>query len=140
LIGIVNEKGIHRLFDLMNSPVWVTQLFVNGLFGGFFAVLSFIPVIAILFTLVNIINQIGVISRISVLLDRTFERFGISGRSVINLLTGFGCNVPAIMMARSSSSRKERIISILIAPFIACSARIIVFSFVCSIVFGSTYG
>jgi ferrous iron transport protein B len=98
--------------------------------------LSFVPVIAILFILVGIINQVGVLSRVSVLLDRTFERFGISGRSIVNLLTGFGCNVPAIMMARSTNTRKEKIVSILITPFIACSAKVIVFAFVSNMIFG----
>ncbi|MDE6477327.1 MAG: hypothetical protein K2L48_04020 [Mycoplasmoidaceae bacterium] len=90
--------------------------------------------------MVNIIQQIGVLSRISILLDNALSKFGISGRSVITLLTGFGCNVPAIMMARSSNSKKEKILSILISPFIICSARIIVISFICNAMFTISYG
>jgi ferrous iron transport protein B len=71
-----------------------------------------------------------------VLLDQLFDHFGISGRSIVNLLTGFGCNVPAIMLARSANSRKERIISILICPFLACSARILVIAYVSNFLFG----
>jgi ferrous iron transport protein B len=71
-------------------------------------VITFIPIIAIMFVLVNLIQQIGVLSRASVLLDEALSHFGISGRSVVNLLTGFGCNVPAILMSRSANSRKER--------------------------------
>jgi ferrous iron transport protein B len=112
-------------------------MFVDGMLQGFVAVLSFIPVILILFTLVNIVNQVGILSRVSVLLDQTFSRFGISGRGVVSLLTGFGCNVPAIMMARSANSKKERIISVLIAPFVACSARVIVFAYVSNFLFGA---
>lgn len=113
---------------------------IDGLFKGLFTVISFIPPIFILFTLINLINQVGLISRISVLLDQTFEKFGLSGRAIVNLMTGFGCNVPAIMMARSSNSKKERVVSILITPFISCSARAIVFNYVCVAMFGTAFG
>jgi ferrous iron transport protein B len=98
-----------------------------------------VPII-ILFTLVNLIQQVGIISRISILLDRAFDKFGLSGRSVVNLMTGFGCNVPSILMARSSNSKKEKVISILISPFISCSARAIVFSTICNMIFGMSLG
>lgn len=140
LNGIVADQWLSKLFDLMHASEWVKEFFVDGIFKGFFSVLSFAPTLIILFTLVNIIQQIGVLSRISVLLDDVLSRFGISGRSVITLLTGFGCNVPAIMMARSSNSKKEKIISILISPFIVCSARIIVISFICNAMFTIAYG
>ncbi|MDR3329814.1 MAG: ferrous iron transport protein B [Mycoplasmataceae bacterium] len=130
-------QNIHGLYgNAGGGAQWIANIFVDGILNGFFAVLSFVPVIVILFFLVNIINQVGILSRVSVLLDKTFEKFGISGRSIVNLLTGFGCSVPAIMMARSTNSRKEKIISILIAPFVACSARVIVIAFVCNIIFG----
>ncbi len=119
---------------------WFTGLFVDGLWTGMGAVLAFSVPIIILFTLVNIVQQVGIISRISVLLDQTFEHFGLSGRSFVNLMTGFGCNVPAIMMVRSSNSKKERIVSMLITPFISCSARAIVYSFVCTAIFGNHFG
>lgn len=140
LNGIVADKWLSHLFDLMHASEWTKGLFIDGIFKGFFSVLSFAPTLIILFTLVNIIQQVGILSRISVLLDNALSKFGISGRSVVTLLTGFGCNVPAIMMARSSNSKKEKIISILISPFIVCSARIIVISFVCNAIFTSTYG
>lgn len=124
----------------MGANTFVKGLFVDGVFKGFFAVLSFTPILIVLFTLVNIIQQIGILSRVSILLDDALGKFGISGRSIITLLTGFGCNVPAIMMARSSSSKKERIISVLISPFIVCSARIMVIYFVCNAIFSPTYG
>jgi ferrous iron transport protein B len=115
-------------------------MFSDGLLASFFSVLTFIPVLIILFLCVNLMQQTGVLSRASVLLDETLDRFGISGRSVVNLLTGFGCTVPAIMMARSSNSRKERLISILIVPMTICSARAIVLSFVSNAIFGNQWG
>ena len=66
----------------------------------------------------------------SLLLDKYLEKFGISGKSIISLITGIGCNVPAILMARNCSSKKEKIIIIMISPFLACSARLIVFNWI----------
>ncbi|MCQ3907699.1 MAG: hypothetical protein MJ219_02995 [Mycoplasmoidaceae bacterium] len=115
-------------------------MIVEGIFGGLFTVLSFIPSIVILYICVTIIQQVGLLSRVSILLDNALSKFGISGRSIVNLLTAFGCNVPAIMLARSSSSRTERIISVLIIPFIPCATKIIVIAAISNAVFGLTYG
>ena len=139
--NIVCAKWLNTLFlDIFHANQWTTELFVNGIFSGFFTIISFCVPIIILFTLVNLIQQVGIISRISILLDRAFDKFGLSGRSVVNLMTGFGCNVPSILMARSSNSKKEKIISILISPFISCSARAIVFSTICNMIFGMSLG
>ncbi|MBQ2349599.1 MAG: ferrous iron transporter B, partial [Mycoplasma sp.] len=119
---------------------WAVALFSEGIFNGFFVVLSFCIPIIILFTLINLIQQIGIMSRISILLDRAFNKFGLSGRSVVNLLTGFGCNVTSILMTRSSNSKKEHIISLIVAPFISCSSRTIVFSTICTMIFGISLG
>ena len=131
-----------KLFGYLNASTdsvsyWFAHLFTDGLLVGFYTVLTFIPLLVILFLCINLMQQVGVLSRVSVLLDDTFERFGISGRSVVNLLTGFGCNVPAVMMARSSNSKKERFISILIIPMTVCSARAVVLAFVTNAIFGS---
>ena len=96
--------------------------------------------IFILFFLLNLVQQVGILSRLSVLLDNTFSKVGLSGRSVLNLITGFGCNVPSIMAARSSNSKKERVTAILVSPFISCSARVIVYMFVAEAMFGTSYG
>lgn len=114
---------------------WFASMIVDGIFGGLFTVLSFIPSIAILYICVTIIQQVGLLSRVSILLDNALSKFGISGRSVVNLLTAFGCNVPALMLARSSSSKKERIISVLIIPFIPCATKIIVIAAIANAVF-----
>lgn len=118
---------------------WFGGMFVDGLLQSIFNILSYIPTIFILFFLVNIINQVGLLSRISVLLDRALSRFGLSGRAIITVLTGFGCAVPAILLARSSNSKKERIISILITPFLSCSAKIIVIGWLSSTIIGGMY-
>ncbi|MBQ0045574.1 MAG: ferrous iron transport protein B [Mycoplasma sp.] len=122
-------------FNNWNAPEWVSNMIVNGIFGGLFTVLTFIPCIAILYICVTIIQQVGLLSRVSILLDNALSKFGISGRSVVNLLTAFGCNVPALMLARSSSSKKERIISVLIIPFIPCASKIIVIAAIANAIF-----
>lgn len=127
-------------FNNIHAPVWLSSMIVEGIFGGLFTVLSFIPSIVILYICVTIIQQVGLLSRVSILLDNALSKFGISGRSIVNLLTAFGCNVPAIMLARSSSSRTERIISVLIIPFIPCATKIIVIAAISNAVFGLTFG
>lgn len=131
---------LNRMFDAWNAPQWVSSMFVDGIFGGLFMVLTFIPCIAILYICVTIIQQVGLLSRASILLDNALSKFGISGRSIVNLLTAFGCNVPGLMLARSSSSKKERIISVLIIPFIPCATKIIVISAIANAVFGLNFG
>lgn len=127
-------------FNNIHAPDWVSSMIVNGIFGGLFTVLTFIPCLVILYICVTIIQQIGLLSRVSILLDNALSKFGISGRSIVNLLTAFGCNVPALMLARSSSSKKERIISVLIIPFIPCATKIIVIAAVANAVFGLNFG
>ncbi len=141
LNNIVADKWLHSLFyDVFKTGTWFNELIISGVFKGIFTVISFIPPILILFTLINLINQVGLIARISVLFDQTFNKFGLSGRAIVNLMTGFGCNVPSIIMARSSNSKKEKTISIIISPFISCSARAIVSSFICNALFGVAFG
>lgn len=146
LTNIVNRKWLNSLLNLIFHPElnvgrqWAVALFSEGIFNGFFVVLSFCIPIIILFTLINLIQQIGIMSRISILFDRAFNKFGLSGRSVVNLLTGFGCNVTSILMTRSSNSKKEHIISLIVAPFISCSSRTIVFSTICTMIFGISLG
>mgnify|MGYP002507269562 CR=1 FL=1 len=107
--------------------LWVQNFVGDGLFGGIFTVIGFVPYIIIMFFLINLIEQTGYLSRVSLLVDKQFEKFGISGKSLITLITGIGCNIPAVMMARNSHSLKERTIVFLISPFMACSARLLVF-------------
>lgn len=141
LNDIVADQWLNSLFnDVFKSATWFNELMINGVFKGLFAVISFIPPIVILFFLINLINQVGIVSRLSVLLDETFAHFGLSGRSILNLMTGFGCNVPAVMLARSSNSKKERFISLLVTPFVSCSARAIVYSFICEAMFSIAFG
>ncbi|MDE5617839.1 MAG: ferrous iron transport protein B [Ureaplasma sp.] len=145
--GFLNEK-LTNLFDLINQKIiesmlytrpWVQNLVVDGILGGIFTMIGFIPYITIMFLCVNFIEQTGYLSRVCLLLDKQLEKFGISGRSVISLITGIGCNIPAVMMARNCHSFKERRVIFLIAPFIACSARLVVFTWLMQAFVGTQY-
>ncbi len=108
-------------FPLLSSFV------VHGIIGGIFSVLAFTPLIFIMFLIIALLEDSGYLARTVILVDRMFQKFGISGRSFIPMILGFGCNVPAIMATRIIRSRKERYISIFIIPFMSCSARLPVY-------------
>ncbi len=110
-----------------NFSGWLASFFSQGVLGGMGSVLSFVPLIFILFFLIAIIEDSGYLARIIVLLDRLFAKLGVSGRSFIPMILGFGCNVPAILATRTIKNRRERMIAIFINPFISCSARLAVY-------------
>lgn len=118
---------------------WVQNFVADGLLGGIFTAIGFIPYIIIMFFLINLVEQTGYLARVSLILDKQFEKFGISGKSVITLITGIGCNIPAVMMARNCHSLKERTVVFMIAPFMACSARLIVFIWIANVIVSTNY-
>ncbi|MDE6289786.1 MAG: hypothetical protein K2L64_03395, partial [Ureaplasma sp.] len=129
------EKGQEVTFNAINSSgiansFWIGKFVSDGLLGGIFTVVGFLPYIMIMYFLITILEHSGFLARMSVLLDKSLDKFGLSGRSIITLFTGVGCNIPSIMMARNSQSKKERIILILIGPLIACSARLVVYEWI----------
>lgn len=133
--SVAQEKINIGLLNL-NTSKWVADFVSDGLLGGIFTVIGFLPNIAIIFILMSILEQSGLLARLSVLMDKSLSRFGLSGRSVITLLTGIGCNIPSIMMARNAQSKKEKIIILLIAPLISCGARTIAFNWIATSLIG----
>ena len=113
----------------------LTSFIAEGVLGGLGMILSFLPLIFVLFVLVSILEDSGYLSRTVVLLDRLFHKFGISGASFIPMILGFGCNVPAIMATRIIENKKERLIAILTNSFMSCSARLPVYVLFTSIFF-----
>lgn len=116
--------------SISNTDQWLQMFVADGLLGGIFTVLGFLPYIIIMFGLIYIIEQTGYLARVSLLFDNQLSKFGISGRSIITLIAGTGCNIPSIIMARNSHSFKERTILVLISPFVSCSARLVVFMWI----------
>lgn len=106
---------------------WYTDLLTEGVLAGLAGVLVFIPQIAILFFLISILEEVGYMARAVFLFDKLMQRFGMNGRSVVALVSGGACAIPAVMSTRTISDWKERLITILVTPFISCSARIPVY-------------
>ncbi len=113
----------------------LTELFVNGILAGLSGVVVFIPQIALLFGFIAILEDTGYMARVSFIMDRLMRKFGLNGRSVIPLIGGVACAVPAIMSTRTISNWKERLITILVTPLMSCSARLPVYTLLISLVF-----
>jgi ferrous iron transport protein B len=113
---------------------WWSNLMVNGLLAGLSGILVFVPQIMILFGLVTILEDTGYMARISFLSDKLMRKVGLNGKSVMPMISGFACAVPAIMSARNIENRKERLLTILITPLMSCSARLPVYTMLIALV------
>ena len=105
------------------NPV-VHSLVIDGVFAGVGSVLSFLPIIVVLFFFLSILEDTGYMARVAFFMDQLLRKIGLSGRSIVPMLIGFGCSVPAIMSARTLASERDRRMTILLTPFMSCSAKI----------------
>src|SRR5580704_17268120 len=112
---------------------WWRNLLVNGLLAGLSGILVFVPQIAILFGLITLLEDTGYMARISFLSDKLMRKVGLNGKSVMPMISGFACAVPAIMSTRSIENKKERLLTILITPLMSCSARLPVYTILISL-------
>ena len=110
------------------SPA-IISLIEDGIFGGVGSVLSFVPIIIILFFFLSLIEDSGYMARIAFVTDKLLRKLGLSGRSIVPLLIGFGCSVPAVMATRTLPSARDRKLTILLTPFMSCSAKIPIYGF-----------
>lgn len=125
------EGGISSLGVWLQQTLpagWFTDLICDGLLAGLSGILVFVPQIAILFFLIAILEEVGYMARAAFMFDRIMQAFGLNGRSIVALISGGACAIPAVMSARTISNWKERLITILVTPFISCSARIPVYT------------
>jgi ferrous iron transport protein B len=116
------------------SENWFSNLLVNGFLAGLSGILVFVPQIMILFGLITLLEDTGYMARISFLTDRIMRKVGLNGKSVMPMISGFACAVPAIMSARNIENRKERLLTIMITPLISCSARLPVYTILIALV------
>lgn len=107
---------------------WATDLLTDGILAGLSGIFIFIPQIAILFFLITVLEEVGYMARVVFMFDKTMRRFGMNGRSIVSLISGGACAVPAIMSSRTIGNWKERIITTMVTPFISCSARLPVYA------------
>jgi len=122
------------------GPTWVKTLVVDGIIGGVGSVFVFIPNIFILFFMIALMEDSGYMARAAFIMDRVMHMIGLHGKSFIPMIIGFGCNVPAIMASRTLENEKDRILTILITPFMSCSARLPVYILFVSAFFSENQG
>ncbi len=136
------EEGFSYASGWLNTILpagWFSDLLVNGLIAGLSGIMIFVPQIMILFGLITVLEDTGYMARISFLTDRLMRSVGLNGKSVMPLISGFACAVPAIMSARNIENRKERLLTILITPLMSCSARLPVYTILIALVIPNTY-
>ena len=119
--------------------VWWSDLIVNGLIAGLNGILVFVPQIMILFGLITLLEDTGYMARISFLSDKLMRKVGLNGKSVMPMISGFACAVPAIMSTRNIENKKERLLTILVTPLMSCSARLPVYTILIALVIPGKY-
>ena len=120
--------GLRTLLAALHLPDWLITLLADGVGGGIQVVASFIPVLAFLFLFLSLLEESGYMQRAALLMDRAFQKLGLSGHAFVPLVVGFGCNVPAVMAARTLPDQRDRIMTVLMTPFMSCSARLTVYA------------
>lgn len=128
------------LTDTLPGAVWLRGLLVDGVIAGVGTLLTFLPVMSIMFLLLAVLEDSGYMSRAAVVADHLMRVAGLPGKALLPLLVGFGCNVPAVSSTRSVGDARHRILTGLVVPFTACSARLAVYVFVAGIFFGDRAG
>ncbi len=130
------EMGIDKLTALtdnalteVNANDAIHGLIIDGIFAGLGSVLSFLPIIVTLFFFLSILEDSGYIARVAFFMDKLLRRIGLSGRSIVPMLIGFGCSVPAIMATRTLPSERDRKMTILLTPFMSCTAKLPIYAF-----------
>jgi ferrous iron transport protein B len=122
---------------LAAGPPWVASLVVDGVIGGAGTVITFIPILVIFFAFLGLLEDVGYMARAGYVMDRFMHLMGLHGKSFMPLFLGFGCNVPAVMGARVIESRRGRLLTIMLAPLVPCTARMMVLAFFTPLFFGS---
>ncbi|MEE0279083.1 MAG: ferrous iron transport protein B [Collinsella bouchesdurhonensis] len=134
LVSMVIGAADAGLTAFGTNPV-VRSLVVNGVLTGVGSVLSFLPIIVVLFLLLSILEDSGYMARVAFVMDKILRRFGLSGRSFVPMLVGFGCSVPAIMSTRTLPSDHDRKMTVMLTPFMSCSAKLPVYGLLCAAFF-----
>ena len=136
------DNGISLLTDYVDQALtgWhvnevLHSLVINGIFNGVGSVLSFLPVIVTLFFFLSILEDSGYMARVAFVMDKLLRKIGLSGRSIVPMLVGFGCTVPGVMASRTLPSERDRKMTILLTPFMSCSAKLPVYGLLCGAFF-----
>lgn len=126
---------VDTLLTLAQINVALHSLIIDGIFNGVGTVLSFLPIIVTLFFFLSILEDSGYMARVAFIMDKLLRKIGLSGRSIVPMLIGFGCTVPGVMASRTLSSRRDRQMTIILTPFMSCSAKLPIYAFFTSVFF-----
>lgn len=136
------ELGINKISALVDAALTaghvnnaIHSLVIDGIFTGVGSVLSFLPIIVTLFFFLSLMEDSGYIARVAFVMDKLLRKIGLSGRSIVPMLIGFGCTVPAVMATRTLTSERDRKMTILLTPFMSCTAKLPIYSFFVSVFF-----
>mgnify|MGYP005848218603 FL=1 len=136
------QMGIDAVSDMVDTGLTALQvneaihsLIIDGIFTGVGSVLSFLPIIVTLFFFLSLMEDSGYIARVAFVMDKLLRKIGLSGRSIVPMLIGFGCTVPAVMATRTLTSERDRKMTILLTPFMSCTAKLPIYSFFVSVFF-----
>ncbi|MBK5246589.1 MAG: ferrous iron transport protein B [Peptostreptococcaceae bacterium] len=124
LFGVVVPDFLNGFFETIGVNTLLQSLIIDGAIGGVGAVIGFLPLIMVLFFCLALLEDSGYMSRVAVVMDRYFKRIGLSGKSVIPMIVGTGCSIPGVMAARTIEDDNERIVTIMLTPFVPCSAKL----------------
>ncbi len=116
------------LLAAVNAPDWLISFFISGVFNGVGAVIEFVPLITILYLLLGLLEDSGYMARAAYVWDSLMRKFGLQGKALISMIIGFGCTVPGIMSTRTMDNKKDRMITMLINPFMSCGAKLPIYS------------
>lgn len=127
-IGLVADKT-EQLLEAANVNTVLHNLIIDGIFEGVGGVLSFLPIVVVMFFFLSLLEDSGYIARVAFVMDKMLRKIGLSGRSIVPLLIGFGCTVPAVMSTRTLPSERDRKMTILLTPFMSCTAKLPIYAF-----------
>mgnify|MGYP000136423332 FL=1 len=122
-------NGVDNFLTAMNVNSVLHALIIDGIFNGVGSVLSFLPIIVTLFFFLSILEDSGYMARVAFIMDKLLRKLGLSGRSIVPMLIGFGCSVPGVMASRTLSSERDRRMTVLLTPFMSCSAKVPIYAF-----------
>lgn len=128
IAGAIFVDGLETLLNSIGAPAWISAFFATGIGGGLQTIATFVPIIFMLFFMLSLLEDSGYMARAAFVMDRLMRIIGLPGKAFIPMLVGFGCTVPAIMATRTLENRRDRILTIFMAPFMSCGARLPVYA------------
>ncbi len=124
-LQVVTERGL----TAVNVTPVIRSLVIDGIFGGVGSVITFVPIIVVLFFFLSVLEDSGYMARVAFVMDKLLRKIGLSGRSIVPMLIGFGCTVPGVMASRTLPSERDRKMTILLTPFMSCTAKLPIYGF-----------